>query len=80
MFNFKGMSTIPEVLVAHHCGIRVFAFSLITNECIFQEDSDEKTNHEDVISTANQSQDRLKVFVSKIIIGIDGTQTVNQKG
>ena len=80
MFNFKGMSTIPEVLVAHHCGIRVFAFSLITNVCIFQEDSDEKTNHEDVISTANQSQDQLKDFVSKIIIGIDGTQTANQKG
>jgi hypothetical protein len=35
------MSTIPEVLVARHCGISVFAFSLITNECILEEDADE---------------------------------------
>ena len=40
-FFFLGMSTIPEVLVARHCGISVFAFSLITNECILEEDADE---------------------------------------
>ena len=58
------MSTIPEVLVARHCGISVFAFSLITNECILEEDADEmvtknsdftenekKTTHE---STSNE--------------------------
>ena len=44
------MSTIPEVLVACHCGIRVFAFSLITNECIVDEHSSESANHEEVIS------------------------------
>ena len=43
-----GMSTIPEVLVACHCGISVFAFSLITNECIVDEDSPESANHEEV--------------------------------
>ena len=43
-----GMSTIPEVLVACHCGIRVFAFSLITNECIVDEHSSESANHEEV--------------------------------
>ena len=45
-----GMSTIPEVLVASHCGIRIFAFSLITNECIVDEHSSESANHEEVIS------------------------------
>ncbi|AMD21249.1 HEL031Wp [Eremothecium sinecaudum] len=29
-----GMSTIPEVLVARHCGWRVLALSLITNNCL----------------------------------------------
>ena len=43
-----GMSTIPEVLVACHCGIRVFAFSLITNECIVDENSADSANHEEV--------------------------------
>ena len=42
------MSTCPEVIVARYCGIRVFAFSLITNECVLGEDSDEKLNHEEV--------------------------------
>ena len=27
-----GMSTAPEVLVASHCGLRVFGLSLITNK------------------------------------------------
>ena len=42
------MSTCSEVIVARYCGIRVFAFSLITNECVLGEDSDEKLNHEEV--------------------------------
>ena len=42
------MSTCPEVIVARHCGIRVFAFSLITNECDLEENSDETLNHEEV--------------------------------
>ena len=49
IYVITGMSTIPEVLVACHCGIRVFAFSLITNECIVDEHSSESANHEEVI-------------------------------
>merc|ERR1712107_519337 len=41
-----GMSTIPETLVAHHCGMEVFACSLITNLCGV------KTNHEGVVKSA----------------------------
>ena len=64
------MSTIPEVLVARHCGINVFAFSLITNECIMQEESNLKADHEEVIATAKGVQTKLNDFVSKMIIGI----------
>ena len=65
--SFPGMSTIPEVLVARHCGIGVFAFSLISNECILKEDASEMASHEEVIETAATRQDQLRAFVSKII-------------
>ena len=61
------MSTIPEVLVARHCGIGVFAFSLITNECITEEESNKEANHEEVMEAANARQDDLKTFVTKMV-------------
>lgn len=39
---------IFQVVVARHCGMKVFAFSLITNECITEYDTDAKANHEEV--------------------------------
>lgn len=30
------MSTVPEIVVARHCGIRVLAFSLVTNKAVLE--------------------------------------------
>jgi purine-nucleoside phosphorylase len=54
-----GMSTVNEVLVARHAGMRVMAFSGITNVGIDQLDSTADTNHEEVLETG-------KVIVPKL--------------
>uniref|UniRef100_M3XGW4 Purine nucleoside phosphorylase n=1 Tax=Latimeria chalumnae TaxID=7897 RepID=M3XGW4_LATCH len=44
-----GMSTVHEVIVARHCGMRIFALSLITNKAVMDYDSEERANHEEVL-------------------------------
>ena len=34
------MSTVPEAITAHHCSIKVLAFSLITNMCVTEKKYD----------------------------------------
>ena len=67
------MSTIPEVLVARHCGISVFAFSLITNECILEEDADEMVTKN---SDFTQNEKIVKIILSNELIG-SNRQTKN---
>ena len=55
-----GMSTVPEAIVAHQCGLRVAALSCITNAAAGL--TDDALNHEEVLSTgatASQSAGNL---------------------
>lgn len=56
-----GMSTVPEAVVAHHCGMKCVAVSCITNMAAGV--LKEKLSHEDVKNTA----ERVKVTFKKII-------------
>ena len=49
-----GMSTIPEVIVANHCGIKVFGVSIITDLGGF--DNPVEVSHEEVQVAANKVQ------------------------
>ncbi|KAM9854927.1 purine nucleoside phosphorylase 6 [Aulostomus maculatus] len=65
-----GMSTIPEVVVARHCGLRVLGLSLITNKVVTDYDSDEKANHEEVLKTTQHRTQDLQRLVSHLVAKI----------
>lgn len=64
---FLGMSTIPEVLVARHCGMSVFGFSFITNRCINSYDECEEPNHGNILDVVNAKAHKIKEFVQKFV-------------
>jgi len=62
-----GMSTVPEVTVAKHCGLRVFGLSLITNKVSLDYSHEEKTNHEDIMSISKMRAEMLQKMVDTLI-------------
>ncbi len=57
-----GMSTVPEVIVAHHVGIKVAVLSIVTNVC-YPIDNLTSTSLEDVIAVAESALPKLKIMV-----------------
>jgi len=74
-----GMSTVPEVIAARHCGIKCFGFSLITNECITSYDTDDEPDHEEVMEAARGRQNDLIRFVSAFVDTVKTTHFDNPK-
>lgn len=62
-----GMSTAPEVVVARHVGMRVLAFSGISNQSILELDSDADTNHEEVLETGLVLVPRLTAILKGVL-------------
>ncbi len=60
-----GMSTVPEVIVAKHSGLRVLGISCITDMCI--PDKLEPIDAEKVIKVAAQAEPKITRLVERII-------------
>jgi purine-nucleoside phosphorylase len=61
-----GMSTVPEVITAHHSQIKVIVLSVVTNIC-FPIENIKATSLEDVIEVANKAVPKLKLLIESII-------------
>ena len=61
-----GMSTVPEVIVAHHCGIRTFGVSVITDLGGFDEPVE--VSHEEVQEAANKAQPFMTEIMRELIV------------
>jgi purine-nucleoside phosphorylase len=60
-----GMSTVPEVIVGVHCGLRNLGFSVITDLCL--PDALEPVKLEDVIAVANTAGEKLRVLIRRVV-------------
>ncbi len=60
-----GMSTVPEVIVARHCGIRVFGISVITD--LGTEGNIAEVTHEDVQRAADAAQPLMADIMRELI-------------
>ncbi len=67
-----GMSTVPEAIVARHAGMRVLAFSGITN--IPSQDGQGETNHEEVLEAGRMIGPRLLAVVRRVLRGLPAVE------
>lgn len=66
-----GMSTVPEVLVARHAGMRVLGLSGISNAAIDDPDSVAEANHEEVLAAGREIAPKLLALIRGVLAGLD---------
>lgn len=59
-----GMSTVPEVIVAAHMGMKALAFSIISNVCL--PDALKAVSIEEIVATAAEGERKLR----KVVLGL----------
>ena len=60
-----GMSTVPEVLVAIHAGMRCLGLSLITDMCL--PDALKPVNIQEILATAREAEPKLRKIVHGVL-------------
>ena len=63
-----GMSTVHEVVIARHAGIKVLGVSLITNVAVMDyADNGPAANHQEVLDVAKKRSECMKKLVSAVV-------------
>jgi purine-nucleoside phosphorylase len=66
-----GMSTVPEVIVARHAGMRVLGLSIITDQCL--PDALEPASVEQIIAVARRAEPALADVVCGVLERLEDT-------
>uniref|UniRef100_A0A4W4HBZ3 purine-nucleoside phosphorylase n=1 Tax=Electrophorus electricus TaxID=8005 RepID=A0A4W4HBZ3_ELEEL len=72
-----GMSTVPEVTVAKHCGLHVLGLSLITNKVSLDYSREEKVNHEEVLQISKMRAEMLQKVLTTFIAHSHQVEGIN---
>ena len=65
--DLLGMSTIPEVIVARHCGLRVFGMSVVTNCANYDNVAKVLNDADDVVTQADAAAERMTTLFTKMV-------------
>ena len=65
-----GMSTVPEVIVARHAGLRVLALSVVTDECF--PEALQPVDIADILAAAAEAEPKLTRIVTDVVRRVGG--------
>jgi len=71
-----GMSTVPEVIVAAHCGLRAVGFSIITDMCF--PDSLQPADVHEIIKIANATEPKLRALVLGLLAELSSARVARR--
>jgi purine-nucleoside phosphorylase len=68
-----GMSTVPEVTVARHGGMKVLGVSGISNVALSESTPGQEASHEEVLAAGQQLVPRLMTLLLGVLAQLRGT-------
>lgn len=69
MADVVGMSTVPEVIVAVHAGLKVLGISVVTDKCVA--DTLEPADITQIIKHAQEAEPKLTVLMKEVAISLE---------
>jgi len=67
-----GMSTVPEVIVAVHAGLKVLGLSVVTDMCL--PDALEEATVEKILAVARSAEPKLRAIVTAVVRDAGGAE------